>query len=1013
MSMKYLSEETFENNVIDELAQMQWDTHYSFDRPIFNITIDYDLLKHKIMEFNNVSEEIAEKAIFEIKKISGPAIQQNIEGMKFLVNGVKIYDSNNKKWMTLKIVSDKQSENHFGVIRQFELFNSNDEHRIPDIVCFLNGLPIIVIELKAPDANERLEDAFKQNDSLKRQFPQLYAFNIFDLVSNNLETKYGSITAPFKRYFNVGKWNEETNPLRNVLTQEKILDFIYFFSFFNDENTIKYVAGLHQIEAVNRTIHKIKNNDHKGGVVWHTQGSGKSITMLFLSKKIIKHHPKSTILVITDRNTLNKQLFGVFSSAINFLRNKPVEAQSRQDLINKLENKKHFGLYFSTVQKFSENTGVLTRRSDVFILVDEAHRTQNNIDGIKNINKETKEYITKFGFAKFMRIAFPNAVLTGFTGTPLLGDKTTTDIFGGYNHKYSMNDSVADGSTVPIYYEARKVKIHLNEKYLQIMDRVQRMYALTLKQNDVQSEQKMQTLLKSAQAKSILENPNVINIKTQDILKHLKSRENVLHGKAMIVASSRKAAFEYYKAIKKISPSLINEVILVMTHNNKDSKQEEEMIVHKSKINEVANEFRRDNSKYRIAIVVDMWLTGFDVPDLDVMYIDKIIKWHNLMQAIARVNRTYQDETKTKESGLIVDYLGIWKYLSDALTQYAGGHGEDVDIIPKDLEKAKIKLIDEIDVINDHFVKNIKSFPNLDKKMQYNFIMNNTDIILGYTQEDRNAFILKVRAMTRLLKIAFTIIDRDTASMVRCLQVINNLLTIHNTQEDINLKITIEQIKEAIKKSVHSNETDITIKSTKIGKDINQVAKILEEEAKQLRHNNPHLAKKLLIDAINGKIAEVKKFRPIFAKKISEKLKNILFKLEKEEKLQKVIDMLIAISKEVTNKLNDDPEFNDPYLQAFFSILADDEYLKHNKNSEVLKSIANDLMNTIKENITDQFYKNKKVKNIVTAKLKFILKTKYNYPPEQLGGISKILIDQINKEIVYNPKYFIKKKEVV
>ncbi len=1012
--MRLFYENDLEESIIQELANNGWDTNYHFEREFYNSAFDWEKIKEKIKEINhNLDEKLIKKAIFEIKKINGSHLEQNIIGFDFLIKGIKVFDEKIKRWINVKLFSNKIDQNHFGVIKQLNFVDQNNTQRIPDVVCFLNGLPIIVLELKSQIANERLYEAYKQNQSLKRQFPNLYRFNIFDFIANDLNFRYGSITADFKRYFSAGRWdkNNNENPVKKIFSKERILDFINTFSFFDNKNETKYLAGLHQLEAVKNTIKKIKEADHKGGVVWHTQGSGKSITMLFLAKAIIqKVDKKATIILITDRNSLDKQLFGRFNQASKYLHNKPVEIDSRKDLIKKLNDKKHFGIYFTTVQKFWSETGVLSNRKDIYILVDEAHRTQNNIEGNRILNKESEEFIIKYGFAKFMRDAFPNATLTGFTGTPLMKiDKSTIDIFGSYNHVYSMNESVRDKSTVPIYYESRKVDVHLNKVYLKEMDQIQKDYAKTLNIDDVISQQKMNTLLKSIQRNKVLEDPDVVRAKVKDILLHLKKRERVLNGKAMIVATSRKAAFEYKKQIINLAPERTKTTILVMTHNNKDSKEEEKMIVPNWKRDQVAFEFRKSNSIYKIAIVVNMWLTGFDVPDLDVMYIDKIIKYHNLMQAIARVNRVFKD----KESGLIVDYLGIWKELSEALIQYQNKNIIEIDIIPKDIERAMTKLIDQINVMENNFVKNIKNFPNQNSKEQYIFIRNALNTILSFNKQKINEFILKSREIKRLTKICFTKIDKNLLVMSKGIQTINAWLTSNNTLDDEKLNLTIEKMKIAIEKAVDSKESDVEVKSTNINKDINEVAKLLEEEAEQIRKNNPQVAKKLLINSISARINYIKKFRPIFAKKASDELKELINRINEDEKLDELIEKLIYLAKKITNKQNINPEFNDPHLQAFFSILADDEYLKRNKNSEVLKRIAKELMETIETNITDQFYRSKKVQDKIAVKLKILLKTKYNYPPDELKGISGILIDQINHIIKINSGYFRKKKEIV
>lgn len=1014
---RLLAEENFENKVLEQLSSLNWDINYSFQRERYDQAIDYELLKKQIYQINQekeITSQLIEEVIVEIKRISGNANEQNILGTRYLLKGVKVYDEFKKRSLTIKIISDDLDKNHYGAINQFELINSNGNKRFPDIVCFINGLPIIVCELKAADAMETIEDAYKQNASLKRQFPNLYSFNIFDfLASDDISCKYGSITAPFEKYFNANlcKTNENKS-IQRLFNHEIIHDFINFFSFYSDDKSIKYVAGLHQIEAVQATIKKFKNketHDHKGGVVWHTQGSGKSITMLMLSKLIIKYFPLSTILLVTDRNSLDQQLFNVFQKNSKYLSCIPEPVETRSDLIEKLKNKKHFGIYFTTVQKFAIDTGLLSKRDDIYVLVDEAHRSQNNIEGEKKLNEKLKEFIIKFGYAKFMRDAFPNATITGFTGTPLMGNKKTTGIFGNYNHKYSMSESIRDGSTVPIYYEARKPNIFLNKEGTKLMDEIQDCYAKTLDPNDIDAEEKMNSLYKVVKEKMILENPDVIFSKANDMLRHLKIRAKLLNGKAMVVVASRKAAFLYYKSFLKIDPTLKDKLILVITHSNKDSVEEEQMIVPKFELSSVASKFKKSESNYKIVIVVDMWLTGFDVPDLDVMYIDKLMRWHNLMQAIARVNRTF----KNKESGLVVDYLGIWKHLSDALLQYANANEIEIDMDLKDIERAKIKLLDELDIIEEHFIPNIKTFPDLNSKEQYNFVLQSVNHVLKYNFDKGNEFKCKVKRITKLMKFVFTVIDKNIASMVKVITIIKQFATRKNLAFDDQLNISIKKLKLAIEQAVDINSSQAILQPVKINKDISVVAALLETEARQLRNTQPNVAKKLLEDSINSNLALMKKTRPHFARKVSDMLKDILKRFQHEEDLQKYLDVLFDLSKEITTTLREDPAFSDPHLQAFFEILGDDEYFKQNKNSELLRKIAEDLMSVVKINITDQFYKNSKVRNKIAIQLKKILKNKYNYPPKKLNGISKILVDRINQEIKYSSEYYINKKEVI
>ena len=1011
--MKLISENAFEELFIEKLKQNFWSIQKDINRIGKNSVFDYDLLKTKIMEINNTSEVNAIKAINKIKLISDQAIESNIIGFKYLRDGVRVFDEVLQRNINIEIISKEVNQNSYVAIRQFEITNIIGGKRIPDILLFINGLPVIVIELKSPTANSSVHDAFKQNESLKVFSPSLWSFNVISIVSNQIVTKFGSITSNYKRFFSAGDWTDNENPIDRLLTREMVLSFIFKYEFFDNKSKIKYSPGLHQIRAVESTISKLKNaKDNRGGVIWHTQGSGKSVTMVMLARQILSNFNKATIIVVTDRKTLDRQLFSRFSEASEYLLSNPESVDSRKELIEKLNNKKAFGIYFTTVHKFNENTGVLSDRDDIFVLVDEAHRSQNNIDGQNVLSDTSKEYILKFGYARFMREAFPNSKLTGFTGTPLMGlEKETINIFGKYNDIYSMNDSVKDGSTVKIMYESRKVKINLNDKYLKEMDDIQKEYAKTLQSTDIQSKQKMDSLLKTIQGKIVLEDPDVILAKTRDILKHLEKRGSVLNGKAMIVATSRKAAFNYYKSIKELSPEIIDTVILVMTHNNKDSQNDSDLIVRKDKQVEVANEFRSNDSKYKVAIVVDMWLTGFDVPDLDVMYIDKVIKWHNLMQAIARVNRTFEYKGKVKESGLIVDYIGIWGYLSDAMIQYANGSEIGLDMIPEDIEIAKTKLIDLISVVEDNYFSNIVNFIELTPKEGYSFIMNSFDKILKMDAGEKNQFIKLSRKIKRLLKVSFTVINKEVSSSAKAIGIVNSLLSSSNTRDDELLIATKEKIKEAIEMAVNAKVAETEIKTTKINKDINQVAELLESEALQIAENNPTVASRMLADVINIKIKDISRTRPFFAKKASMKLKELLVKIDQEEEIDDLLTKLIELSKDMTNKSNEDVEYADPQMQAFFQVLSDDKHFERNMNSEALRKIAEELMIVSKRESAFGL-KSLDAENILLWELKKILKNKYDYPPEELGGISGILVDKIKETIEFNPDYFVGKKEL-
>ncbi len=1012
MQESFLNEEKFECDIEQKLNALGWDSIRDFERIDNRTVINFSLLKKKIMSINNVDKLMADRAINEIKKISDDLIDMNIKANDFILEGVKIYDDSDKLTKTISLISKDISSNTYQLIRQLEVSNGQTI-RIPDVVLYINGLPIVVIELKAPLATEGIEAAWKQNESLKVHAPKLWMFNVMNFISNFITTKYGSITSSLKHFYGWQNFitKEGISPIEFLFNKERMLKIIFTYSFYTTEqNPTKYLAAPHQMVAVENTIAKLKDSkDTRGGVVWHTQGSGKSVTMVLLARAIVENFDHPTILMVTDRNALDQQLFQRFKYASKYLRNEAEMVESRTDLINKLQGKQHFGIYFTTVQKFAESTGVLSNRDDIFIMVDEAHRTQNNLDGEKILSKEKEELVVKFGFARFMRDAFPKAKITGFTGTPLMKfDKDTRDVFGEYNHVYSMNDAVKDGATVPILYEMRKVDIGLNQEYLREMDKVQQDYLKTLDGNDVTSQQKIGELFKAVRIATVLEDDDVIAAKSADILRHLEKRKQVLHGKAMIVANSRNAAFKYYKSLLEVNPLLKEEIILVMTESNKDDSKMKRAIVPKANIHDVAAEFRKSNSKYKIAIVVDMWLTGFDVPDLDVMYIDKIIKWHNLMQAIARVNRTFGDKDthQIKESGLIVDYIGIWKFLADALIQYASGKDKGFDIEIEDVQKGKEKLNESFDIIENHYIKGIKSFDLLSSKDKYQFIMKSFGDILLMTLEQKNDFIKLARKTKRFFKIAYSIITDKESIIAKAIEIINSLVTSASIQHDEELSVTIESIKKAVAMAISTKTSEVEVHETIITKDINQVSSILAEEADSLIKTSPRAAIELLKSSLLAQIKHLERIRPVFARNVSDKLKDIIHELEKQEDLMKVIAMMRELGKEITAEAAKKQEFNEPQLQAFFEVISNDEYLAHNNNSEILRRIAMELMDTVKEYITDQFNTNKAVKEKMLYQLKKLLKTKYNYPPGQLGGTSGILIDLITREIKINESYF-------
>ncbi|MGL5268671.1 MAG: type I restriction endonuclease subunit R [Spiroplasma sp.] len=1013
MNMNYVREDNFEEDVTKKLVDLGWEKISDIQRDDWREVFDFSLLLQQIKLINNIDDRIANLAINKIKKVNDTFINMNKQCWKMLVDGIKVDDEKTKLTKTIKLLSENVSKNKYQVVRQLAI-SDGVKLRKPDIILYINGLPVVVFELKAPLANQSLKDAFDQNESLKRDIPKLWAFNVMNFLSNMLVSRYGSTLAGIKKMHRINnlKTRNGIDIFDYLFNKTDFYQFIKTFSFYSNENNnfIKYMAAPHQIDAVRKTIEKLKiTSNNQGGVVWHTQGSGKSVTMVMLAKLIIETINNATIIVVTDRNTLDEQLFTRFLNAKDYLWNEAKQIKSRKDLIEKLRSKKHFDIYFSTVQKFTEGTGILTNRDDVFILVDEAHRTQNNIDEEKFLSKETEEFISKFGFARCMRNAFPNAKIVGFTGTPLMkADKDTTQIFGDYNDIYSMNDAVKDNAIVPIHYEMRKVKINLNEEYLHEMDLIQKEYIKSLNLNDISSQEKIDELLKSVNIKQVLEDDKVIKAKARDILQHLRKRSAVLHGKAIIVATSRKAAFKYYKAFIELDYSLKDKVILVITESNKDSKEMTSAIVSKRDINKVANKFRDAKSEYKIAIVVDMWLTGFDVPDLDVLYIDKFIKWHNLMQAIARVNRTYEDKStrKVKENGLIVDYIGIWSFLLKALSKYAPGIENTFDFSIEDVHTVRDKLLEHFKSINDSYIKDLYTFDSLNPKEQYRFIITAYEKLLELPVEQKNKFIGLARETKRFFKMSYSVISQKESVIAKCIEIINSFLLKSLVETDENLENTIELIKAAIARTVDSKTSEVFTSESKISKNINETALTLTSEAKNLKKSSPLVAIEFMKYSIKAQLQNLQNIRPVFAKYASDKLRNIIAELSRIEDALTVVDRLEDLNQEIVKEANKPLEFEYPQLQVFYEIVSNDEFLKNNHSSEILKKLIAEIIASIKECGVEQFENNPQVKSKIQTNLKSLLRQKYDYPLEHLQDISNILVEQLTNQIKINKDFF-------
>ncbi|MBR3501375.1 MAG: type I restriction endonuclease subunit R, partial [Alphaproteobacteria bacterium] len=673
-----VNEEAYENSIIELFQELGYTHVYGpdvedrdFTSPLYE-----PVLTNALHQINpKLPEEAINEALFKLKNFENAELtQKNALFMDYLQNGITVhYTEKGEPRDTLVYLIDYENpdNNSFIVANQWT-FIENSEKR-PDVLLFINGLPLVLMELKSPSREETdASEAYRQIQNYKHEIPSMFVYNAICVMSDLAVSKAGTITSDETRFmewktvdgsYENTKYAQFDTFFNGIFEKSRLLDILKNFICFSNENkgAAKILAGYHQYFAVKKAIESTKHateTDGKGGVFWHTQGSGKSLSMVFYAHLLQSALNSPTIVVITDRNDLDDQLYTQFAKCKDFLRQEPVQATSRAHLKKLLDGIKANGIFFTTMQKFEESPEPLSERRNIIVMADEAHRGQYGLS-----EKMDKEGNIKIGTARIIRNSLPNATYIGFTGTPLsLDDRNTREVFGDYIDVYDMTQAVEDGATRPVYYESRVIKLHLKPEILQLIDAE---YDLMAQNAEPEVIEKSKQQL--AQMDSILGDDDTINSLVSDILDHYENyRENLLTGKAMIVAYSRPIALKIYHRILELRPAWKEKIAVVMTSDNNDPEDWRAIIGNKSHKEDLARKFKDNSDPLKIAIVVDMWLTGFDVPSLATMYVYKPMAGHNLMQAIARVNRVFED----KEGGLIVDYVGIASALKKAMNDY-------------------------------------------------------------------------------------------------------------------------------------------------------------------------------------------------------------------------------------------------------------------------------------------------------------------------------------------------------
>lgn len=938
--------------------------------------------------------------------------------------------------------------NEFTVINQFTIIE-NGHNRRPDVILFVNGLPLVIFELKnAADENATLQSAYRQIETYKQQIPSLFTYNALIVISDGLDARAGSLSAGFSR-FTAWKSSDGENIashlvselevlVNGMLGKDTLLDLIRSFTVFEKQKqedlktglttvkTVKKIAAYHQYYAVNKavdstlrasgmnkgiaespanfgfkTVQEQQPGDHRAGVVWHTQGSGKSLTMVFYTGKIVQCLNNPTIVVITDRNDLDDQLFDTFTGARQLLRQTPVQAQDREHLKSLLKVQSG-GVIFTTIQKFQPENGNeydrLTDRSNVIVIADEAHRTQYGFKAkTVDIRNEADEVIgseIKYGFAKYLRDALPNATYLGFTGTPIEStDINTPAVFGNYIDVYDIAQAVEDGATVRIFYESRLAKVELSDEGRQLVQDLDKELE-TEDMNDVQKAK-----VKWTQLEALIGSPNRIRNIAKDIVTHFEERQKVFEGKAMVVAMSRRIAAELYDEIIRLRPEWHSDdldkgaIKVVMTSSASDGANIARHHTTKEQRRALAERMKDPDDELKMVIVRDMWLTGFDVPCLHTLYIDKPMQGHNLMQAIARVNRVYKD----KPGGLVVDYLGIASDLKKALSFYSdsGGKGD-----PTQQQSQAVALMQEkLEVVEQIFYGfDYKQYFTTDTAGKLSCILKAEDFILGL-EDGKKRYVNEVTALGKAFALAIPQDEAmDVKDEVAFFQAVKARLCKFDqtgtgkTDEDV--ETTIRQV---IDKALVSDKVIDLFDAAGIKKpDISILSEEFLLELKGMEHKN--IALEVLKKLLEGEIKARAKFNVVEGRTLMEMLDGTITRYHnKIITAAEVIDELIKLSKTIVEKDEDASKMGlTTFEYAFYSAVADNESARELMGKDKLRELAVVLTETIRKNSTIDWT----IKENVRAKMKVAVKRllrRYGYPPDMQQLATETVLKQAEK----------------
>ena len=985
--MDIYTENSYEKAIIQLFQNLGYNYYYGpfIDRDHKNPLFIADL--ENLYRINKSESRLAiDNAIKDIQNFEiGSLIEKNEKFTDYLQNGIPVtyWEYGEEKFTLIKLVDWNDLDNNvFTVINQWTV--EGKEIKRPDVVIFVNGFPLVVIELKSPvRENTDVSEAYNQLHRYMYVIPSLFNYNAFCVMSDMAQSKAGTITSPEDRFmewksvdgsYESTQFADFNTFFNGIFDKTRFLDILRYFVVFskNAKDSFKILGAYHQYFATNKAVAstlKAIETDRKAGVFWHTQGSGKSLSMVFYVKKLQDTLKSPTFVIVTDRNDLDQQLFEQFTKCSDFLRQTPIQAKSRNHLTNLLNNHQANGIFFTTMQKFEESSGVLTDRNDVIVISDEAHRSQYGLE--EKVNVDTGEI--KIGAARRIRNALPNATYIGFTGTPISSkDKSTREVFGEYIDIYDMTQSVEDGATVPLSYESRVAKIKLDEEILKLIDQ---------KYDELAEEAQDYDIWKSkhqlSQMESLLGAPEVIDSVCQDIIWHYEeNRQYELTGKALVVAYSRSIAIKMYERVLELRPEWGDKIKVVMSGSNKDPKEWNEIVGDKQYKKQLENKFKDDEDPMKLAIVVDMWLTGFDVPSLATMYVFKPMKGHNLMQAIARVNRVFKD----KQGGLIVDYIGIASALRKAMTEYTqrdrdGAEEWDVEKIayPKFQEKLEICR----DLFHGYDYSNFFGDSDLERS---NVISGGVNFLEDPSMEEKKeSYVKEALMLKQSLSLCRSIANEKERFEAAYFEAVRSVLVKLDSGTGTSLNEINNIISELLKQSIKSEGVVSVID---VGDEVSLFDSDFLDKISKLREEN--LAIQILRKLLNNEVRGYKRTNLVKSEEFSQMLKHTMDNYLKgnitnEEVIQELIKMaeLIKNAHEEGDKLG----LNEEEL-AFYNAIALPENIHDFYDDETLVLITQELTEALRANRTIDWQKKEQARAKMRLIVKKLLK-KYDYPPEQ------------------------------